>query len=94
MKQEMPLILDTSHCAVTRAFLPTFFLPFVFRWALMFFSKGFLGMWNQLTLDQIRMSFCGLWLGHMPGLVLQPNSLNLQHQIPACAGNLPTSSKN
>lgn len=30
MKQEMLLIFDTSHCVVTGAFLPTFFLPCVF----------------------------------------------------------------
>lgn len=68
MKQEMLLISGTSHCVVTGAFLPTFFFPcHVFsHWTLMLFSKGFLGMWTQPTLEQIGLSFHGLWFGYLP----------------------------
>lgn len=52
MKQKMLLILYTAHCVVTGDFFSQHFPCHVFSdCTLMLFSKGFLGMWSQLTLD-------------------------------------------
>lgn len=59
------------------SFPPNIFPAMCFLdWTLMFLSKGFLGMWSQLTLVQIGLSFHGLWLGHTPA----PSPSGQQHE--------------